>query len=174
MVGCDSGNRTPTPGWRSSHHTRRPATSAPGRRIDPGHRPESGGLHARRSIGSAGPATPNSCRMWELNGVSAGCVERSTCPTTHSEIAANSRSRRSERPQNRRLSRSGVPGSAPARIQPFDLRFRRPRREFGGAPLGSGFDCIWGLTLVWVRLDSVPSVALLLPSQNQAGQSRSA
>jgi hypothetical protein len=84
------GNRTPTPRWRSSHHTRRPATSAPGRRSDPGHRPESGGLHARRSIGSAGLASPNSCRMWGSSGVSVGCVARSTCPTTHSEIAPNS------------------------------------------------------------------------------------
>jgi hypothetical protein len=36
--------------------------------------------------------------------------------------------------------------------------------EFGGARLGSGFGSIPGLEFVWVRLDPVPSVALLLPS----------
>jgi hypothetical protein len=45
-----------------------------------------------------------------------------------------------------------------------DLRFRRPRRQFGGARLGSRFGPIPGLEFVWVRLDSVPSVALLLPT----------
>jgi hypothetical protein len=40
---------------------------------------------------------------------------------------------------------SGVSWSAPDRIRTCDLRFRRPRREFGGARLGSGFGSIPGL-----------------------------
>jgi hypothetical protein len=61
-------------------------------------------------------------------------------------------------------ARGGEKRSAPDRIRTCDLRFRRPRREFGGARLGSGFGSVSGFEFVWVRLDSVPSVALLLPS----------
>jgi hypothetical protein len=56
--------------------------------------------------------------------------------------------------------------NAPDRIRTCDLRFRRPRRQFGGARLGSGFGSMPGLEFVWARLDPVPSVALLLPRQS--------
>jgi hypothetical protein len=54
--------------------------------------------------------------------------------------------------------------SAPDRIRTCDLRFRRPCRVFALARLSSGFGSTPGLEFVWVRLVSVPSVALLLPS----------
>jgi hypothetical protein len=59
---------------------------------------------------------------------------------------------------------SGASLSAPDWTRTSDLRFRRPRREFGGARLSSGFGSVAGVEFAWVRLDSVPSVALLLPS----------
>jgi hypothetical protein len=67
-------------------------------------------------------------------------------------------------PRSRKPRNSGAFFSAPDRIRICDLRFRRPREDFGGARLNSGFGSIPGLEFVRVRLDSVPSVALLLPS----------
>lgn len=59
---------------------------------------------------------------------------------------------------------AGLGPSAPDRIRTSDLWFRRPRRLFVGARPGSEFGSTTGLEFVWVRLDFVPSVALLLPT----------
>jgi hypothetical protein len=101
----ESGKRPPKldgdrPGWRSSHHMLRPAMSVRGRRTDASQSPASGGLPVRRSAGSAGPVTPNSCRTWGSNGTSGRCVARSSCP------ASRIRSNPLASPAARRLRRA--------------------------------------------------------------------
>jgi hypothetical protein len=115
--------------WKSSHHTTRRVTSVRGRRIGPRQSPENGGLYARLSAGSAGPATPSSCRTWELSGESVRCVARFSCPPTRlrlTRVFDASATRRAPRVGGDRWAQPELPG---ARVQGERLIHLKPGRE---------------------------------------------
>src|SRR5215207_10285274 len=61
-------------------------------------------------------------------------------------------------------SLAGLPEARPTGFEPVNLRFRRPRRMFGGARLGTGLSSITGPALVWVRLGSARPLPFCCPA----------